>query len=123
MISYQVYKIIHITGIALLYMGLGGILLASASSGAIKGKAKLLGMVGHGVGLVFILVSGFGMLARLGIIQGGMPGWVYAKLVIWGLAGIFVSVAKRKAQHAGTVFVLFMALATTAAYVAIYKPF
>ena len=123
MISYQIYKIIHVTGIVLLYMGLGGILLVSASGGAIKGKAKLLGMVGHGVGLVFILVSGFGMLARLGIIQGGMPGWVYAKLVIWGLAGIFVSVAKRKAQHAGTVFVLFMALATTAAYVAIYKPF
>lgn len=122
MISYQVYKIIHITGIALLYMGLGGILLASASSGAVKGKAKMLGMIGHGVGLVFLLVSGFGMLARLGLVN-GMPNWVYAKLIIWGIAGVFVSVAKRKAQMAGTIFVLFTALATTAAYVAIYKPF
>ncbi|MFP5520527.1 MAG: hypothetical protein ACLGGX_11530 [Bdellovibrionia bacterium] len=76
----------------------------------------------HGVGLALILISGFGMAARLGLVS-GLPGWIHAKLAIWVLLGAGIALAKRKGAIGWPVAVLLMGLGTTAAYIAINKPF
>jgi hypothetical protein len=76
----------------------------------------------HGLGLLFIFVSGFGMAARLGLVQ-GLPTWVQAKIGIWLLLGVGVSLVKRKGSIGWPIAVLLMGLGTTAAFIAVNKPF
>ncbi|PIS11424.1 MAG: hypothetical protein COT73_04085 [Bdellovibrio sp. CG10_big_fil_rev_8_21_14_0_10_47_8] len=122
MISYEVYKILHIAGIALLCLGLGAVAASFASGSPIKPAVKMAGFIGHGLGLLLILIGGFGMAARLGLVH-GLPEWIYAKLGIWLVLGGVVAVAKRKSQWIVGLFVLFTALVSCAAWIAITKPF
>jgi|SRR6185312_9168592 len=120
--SFETYKIIHMLGLAFLMLGLGGVLFAFATSATVPAKVKMIGFATHGLGLLLIIVSGFGMAARLGFMQ-GLPGWLYGKLAIWVLLALGVSVAKRKASSAGLITFCFAALVGIAAWLAITKPF
>lgn len=119
MISYAVYKMVHYVGIFLLVFGLGGVLISHLAGFSLKGKAKFLGFLTHGLGMFLVLLGGFGMLARLGITS-GLPGWIYAKLGIWLLLGLAISLAKRKPSYFLSVVII--TLLSLAPYVAIYKP-
>lgn len=121
MISYQIYKIMHLSGIALILLGLGVILGAFASSPSAAPRLRMTGFVAHGLGLIAVLTGGFGMAARLGIVQ-GLPGWIYAKLAIWVLLGAAISLTKRKTSWGPGLVVLFTFLVGTATALAIYKP-
>jgi hypothetical protein len=72
--SYEVYRILHIAGLSMLALGLGGILLAP---GGAEGKASRLGVFLHGLGLLVMLVAGFGMMAKLAIAW-PWPGWLWS---------------------------------------------
>lgn len=120
--SYQFYKIMHLLGLMLLFFGFGGLLVSAYARVELKKAARIMGFVTHGVGLLFILVSGFGMAARLGMMT-GLPGWVKAKIVIWALLGIAISVVKRKGYIGWPVAILLWGLGTTAAMFAVTKPF
>jgi hypothetical protein len=123
-VPYQAYKLIH-------FLGIFSLLIAIAFSAAhvLRGgtradnpNRRLLGIV-HGVASFLILLGGFGMLARLGIVQGGLPGWVWGKLVIWVLAGASLGLVYRSAGLAKAMLVGVPLLALLAAYFALYKPF
>lgn len=122
MFSYQFYKVMHIIGIMMLFFGLGGLLLAYASQGQMKAKIKMIGFMAHGLGLLLVLVGGFGMAARLGLV-GGLPPWIHFKLLVWVLLGVAVSLLKRKSQWTSTLFAAILVLGSAAAFVATYKPF
>lgn len=122
MIDYQIYKILHISGIVLLMLGLSAVLFLHAIKAQIPGKLKMIAYASHGIGTFLILLGGFGMLARLGLAQ-SMPTWVHAKLAIWVVLALAVAVAKRKAQWTGIQIIFYTLLAATATYVAVYKPF
>jgi hypothetical protein len=109
-------------GLMLLFFGLGAILAANYSQVKLKTGARILGMVTHGVGLLFLLVGGFGMLAKMGI-MGQFPGWVHGKLLIWLLLGAGVSLAKRKAQWGWMLATAFIILGAISGYLALFKPF
>ena len=84
---------------------------------------RKLAFITHGLGLLLILVSGFGMLARMGLV-GGLPPWIHAKLTIWVLAGVAIAVAKRKSEKLAVwIYAATVLLGFTAAYIAIFKPF
>jgi len=112
MLSYGTYKIIHMVGLALLFFGLGSML----------GKARFLAFLSHGLGLLLLVVGGFGMAARLGLVH-SLPGWIYAKLFIWLLFGLSISLMKRRPQWANKSVVLFVGLVALAAWLANTKPF
>lgn len=77
----------------------------------------------HLAGVFLILLGGFGMLARLGIVQGtSWPGWVWAKVIIWGVLAIVAFLPRRFPRTAMPLLVLVPILAGVAAYMAIYKP-
>lgn len=122
MFPYEFYKVMHIVGIMLLFCGLGGVLFSFAMQKIVPGKWRALSFVTHGLGMLFVLIGGFGMAARLGMVS-GLPNWIYAKLIVWGLLGLAVSVAKRKAQHGLILIGLFTLLGFAGTYFAVYKPF
>ena len=122
MIPYQIYKLLHFAGLAMAFLGIGGIMIHHFSNhDTLKAKAKILAFSLHGVGLLFMLIGGFGMLARLGLIN-GLPGWVYAKLALWLLLGAMVGFAKRM-KNAWILSFILIAVVVTAAGFALYKPF
>lgn len=120
--TYQFYKIMHFLGLMTLFFGLGGMLVASFARVQLNKPARLMTFLTHGLGLMLLLVGGFGMMAKLGI-MGGMPGWLTGKLVIWALLGLVVSVIKRKGYIGWPLAILIIGLGTTASIFAINKPF
>ena len=63
---YEFYKILHLTGLVLLFSGLVSLLTLKAIGAEVNGAAKKFSFIAHGIGLFLILLSGFGLLARLG---------------------------------------------------------
>lgn len=119
--SAEYYKILHIIGIGLLFCGLIGVLFAFATRGTLQKGDRVFLFAMHGIGLLFIVVSGFGMLARMGL-TAELPSWAYAKLIIWILLALGISAAKRLYKHAKLVTLAFVLLLATAATIAILKP-
>lgn len=122
---YNIYKVIHIFGIALAFTAVGGLNVAvlNGATKASNAARKLISAL-HGTALFLLLLGGFGMLARLGLIQGhSFPGWLWAKIVIWLLLGGLVAIPYRKPELAKPLFVITPVLAAIAAWLAIYKPF
>jgi hypothetical protein len=91
----SLYRYIHLIGLSLVVMSLGGVLLHTINGGTKESNGFRKGvMMTHGIGLLLLLVAGFGMLAKLGI--HGVPVWVGIKLVVWAILGALVVVAYRK---------------------------
>jgi hypothetical protein len=63
------------------------------------------------------------MLARLGIMHGGLPGWIWAKLAIWIVVSAALVAVYRGSRFARLVLVALPLLVVLSAAVALYKPF
>jgi hypothetical protein len=83
---------------------------------------RLLAML-HGIGVFLILLGGFGMLARLGFMGQSFPGWVWAKIVIWGLLAAALVVPRRRPSLARPLLYALPLLGGLAVYMVVYKPF
>lgn len=123
MISYSVYKVVHLVGVMMVFLAIGGV-----AANAIAGRPRehlwrRPIAITHGVGMFLSLLGGFGLLARLGIVHGGLPGWVLAKLVIWGIFGALLAVALRKPVWGKAIWLIVILLGGAAAYLAGSKPF
>ncbi len=123
--SYEIYKIMHLAGVMLLFGGLGGL----AAVGALQPEAnkakpmRTLFMIFHGIGLLLMLVGGFGILARLKIGADAWGGWVYIKMVLWLGFGAAIVPLKRMPTLARVWLLLFVALGAVAAWLGVTKPF
>jgi len=120
MISYNVYKLAHLLGVIVLFLSLGGLTIDAIWGDRRGSRAQI--MATHGIGLFIILLGGFGMLARLGI-TGGLPGWIWGKLLIWVILGGVAALPYRFPALARPLWVLVPLLGLAAAYMALYKPF
>ena len=85
--TIQFYTWLHLAGIGLVLLATGGL-----AQGRDAGR-KLL-TIAHGVGLLLILVGGFGLLARYAI-HWPWPSWVFVKIVIWLAFGASLGLLKR----------------------------
>lgn len=120
---YYVYKIMHLVGILMLFLGYGGVILYSINGGTKATNAwRKPVAITHGIGLVLALVGGFGLLAKIGI-SWPWPGWVIVKMVIWLLLAALVGVATRSAATGKGLWWLLLLLGALAAYMAGVKPF
>lgn len=111
MISYPVYLILHLAGIVLTLLSIG------ALSQQIPEKKKIYSIT-HGVGLLFVLVGGFGLMARTGISHSAWPAWIYIKLFIWLIFGASIAIFKRLPQFSQYMWWATWVLFVTAAYLA-----
>jgi hypothetical protein len=123
MLSYEIYKLLHLFGIIMLFMSVGGVMLYALNGGTKADNTwRKTAAITHGIGLVFVLVAGFGLLARVGI-SWPWPGWVFVKLIIWlVLGGVTGLIYKLGPTGKGLWYVVIL-LGVIAAYMAIFKPF
>ena len=114
------YKVIHIAGLILLSLALGGMLLApepeSKNPEAKRSKATT---IMHGVALLAILVAGFGLVARGGY---GWPPWVIFKIGIWLLLGALPVLIRRDLVPRAAGWIIAFVAAGGAAYLGLIKP-
>ena len=124
MFSLSFYKVVHIVGIVLVMSALGAVAIHAVNGGTRQtNRARGLVAALHGIGVLLILVGGFGMLARLGFRHGAMfPGWLWVKLAIWVAAAALLMVPYRRPALAKPIYVALPILGGIAAYMAIYKP-
>ncbi len=121
---YSVYKLIHFLGMFTMVTA-----LAAISMHAIRGGTRADNphrrtlAAAHGIATFLVLLGGFGMLARLELIRGGLPAWVIVKLVIWVALAAALAVPNYGRGYARALLVALPLLAVSAAAVALYKPF
>ena len=122
MLSYSVYNFIHLAGILMIFFSLGGVVMHVANGGSRDNSFRKVAAITHGVGMVLVLIAGFGMLARLGI-HWPWPGWVTLKVLLWLVLGMALFLIYRFAHHARLMWWLVLALAIFTVYIVIFKPF
>jgi uncharacterized membrane protein SirB2 len=114
MFSYEFYKVIHLSSLMFLFSSLSVQLL---------GQKRKIFKILTGIATLFTLVSGMGLMARLGIGHGETwPLWIFVKLSIWLIVGIGgVIVAKRFPKLGFVTYFVMMSLFIVAALTANYK--
>ena len=117
--DYQTLRIIHLTGLALTFMGLAGALALKYAS-ATTGKQRWIFQAAHGAGLLLLLATGIALSLKLGL--PAPPLWLKAKLGIWLLAGGAMTLALRFSRFAGLILIFLGLLVLIAAWLAIIKP-
>src|SRR3972149_1535347 len=118
---FLVYKTFHLVGVMLTIVALGGMAIHAANGGTRdQSLTRRLTTATHGLGLLLVLVAGFGMLARLGGSGGGGGGAV--QVAIWLPLGPAAVAPSRRPQFARALFLIVPLLAALAAIVAITKP-
>lgn len=120
--SYEFYKILHILGLILLFTSLAAIIYGQTQDQQLSKSTKKYAFIGHGVGILLMLISGFGLAAKLQYF-GQLPNWIYAKLVIWLVLGAAIAIGKRKFQWGSKLMLLLVGLGVFAASLAVTKPF
>jgi len=115
--SLPFYHIIHLIAVMALFAGVG-----AALGGADNPGVRKFGAVLRGVGLLLLLVTGFGLLAKLQLMK-AMPVWVWLKLGIWLIAAVLPIFVRRKVLPATTAVFIALALGATAAWLGYLKPF
>lgn len=123
MIPYSFYKLVHLLGIFMLFLSVGGLIHHILNGGTKAANAwRKQTAITHGIGIFLILLGGFGMLARLGL-SWPFPGWVMAKIAIWIAMGGMLALVYRRPQSGRFFWLLVLVLGLGAAYLAILKPF
>jgi len=116
--TLQTYHFIHLIGLILVFVGYGGLLSSEGAKKAMKW---------HGIGLVISLVSGFGMLAKMGKgLPEGAPSlytqhWVIIKIALWLVLGFLPVLSKRRVLSPQVVVLLAILTGAALAYLGYFK--
>ena len=105
------YQVLHIIGISMVFLGYGA-LLARSMAAPENVSVRKLGSITSGIGLLLILVAGFGLVAKL---DNYTETWILVKFVIWLIFGGLIVLINRKPQLAMLLWCLLIALSATAA--------
>ena len=109
--DYTTYKIIHLVGIAALAIGLGGMMAG--------GNNRKVFSILQGLALLVMLVSGFGLLARLHL---GYPHFAIAKTVLWVVIGITPMFVRRFRVPLVAALIISLTLIGIMAWLGVVKP-
>ena len=119
------YKIIHFFGLFLLFTTVGAWAVHARNGGTKETNTsqRFIAML-HGFALFLVLLGGFGMLAKLGLAKTeNWPGWIYAKLGVWGLFGAMPIFFNRFARRAAIFWIGMPVIGALAAAVVIFRVF
>jgi uncharacterized membrane protein SirB2 len=111
--SPTVYHILHVISLLALY---GGTFYAFAAPAETRKATLAL----TGVASLLMLISGFGLLAKL---QLGFPGWVIVKLVCWLGLSALGGIGYRRRGAIGALKGTAFGLAAAAVFMVYARPF
>ncbi len=111
------YQILHVVGIIMIFMGYGALLARSLVKSDSKSVRKL-GSITSGIGLLLVLVAGFGMMAKLG--YSITTPWLIVKIIIWLALGGVITLINRKPELAKTLWWSILGLGALAAFMVYY---
>ena len=103
----------------MVFLAYGGLIVRSALGSDHKGIRRM-GAITSGVGLLLILVGGFGLLATM---QLGWPGWVLVKVAIWVILGAMIVAINRLPRLAQDLWWSTIILGLVALLMVVLKPF
>lgn len=106
------YQILHILGILLVFAGIGGLLAG--------GESYRTAMKLHGIGLLVLVIAGFGLIAKLKYPY--TSGWVIGKLAIFLILGMLPMLVKKRVLQPGVLVILAALLGGVAASLVYLKP-
>ncbi len=113
------YKVLHLAGVILLFFSLGGFALKAFAGGSATEDGRKVAAATHGLALLLLLVSGFGLLAKMGY---GFPTWAWIKIGLWLVLGGITVAVRRMPWYAKLWWLLIPALGLAAAYLGLTKP-
>ena len=114
-----IYQILHLSGLVLVFLSLGGAVVRSMSKSDEPAIRKLVGM-SHGIGMLLVFIAGFGLIAKTGV---GFQAWVFIKIGIWILLAVLFAIINRKPDLAGTLWYMVLLVAVIAIILVYRKPF
>ncbi len=117
--TVEIYRLLHLAGVLMVFLAFGG-LIGRSLLGVDGVKLKKLAGITSGVGLILVLLGGFGLLAKLSY---GFPGWAMVKLAVWIALGGLIAVANRKPNLAKCLWWGILILGLIAASMVVWKPF
>jgi len=116
-VPYEFYNVLHIGGIILVFMALGAALLHAGNGGTREHNPSRKLVAGlHGLGLLMIIVAGFGMLATRQLMVNGLPSFIHPKLLVWLLLGAAPAIIMRRPGTVPAMWVIIPLLGGVAAY-------
>ncbi len=114
--TIETYRIIHLAGLVLVSMGLGGVLLRPSA----ESKPNKAAAICHGIGLLAMLVAGFGLLAKRPY-DFPWPTFIFIKIGIWLLLGAMPALVKRGVVPIGLGWLVAALAGLSAVYLGIHK--
>jgi len=106
-----IYKIIHLIGISALALGVGGMMAGGE-------KRKTFAIL-QGIGLLVMLVSGFGLLAKLGL---GFPHFAIVKTALWLVIGMLPMLFRKLKTPLSVAILVSLTLVGIMAWLGVMKP-
>ena len=116
--SLQVFKIVHIVAVLLLFYAFGALAVQSTGDRKADRPKNRLYMALHGFALLVILITG---LAQVHLLKIGFPTWVKIKFDVWLLLGGAIILVARKPQWRSWIWILLLALASVAVAAAVIR--
>ena len=117
--SYEFYKVLHVSAVLLLFTSLGTLAASASAEGT---GLRRLAKVAHCAALTIIFVAGFGLMARLGMF-GEIATWAWLKIGIWLVLALATTVMRRKPDWALQIWLSVPVLGGVAVWLAVFKPF
>lgn len=109
--DHNTYKIIHLVGISILGLGVGGMMAGGANRKPFA--------ICQGIGLLVMLVSGVGMLHKLNL---GYPPFAIVKIVLWLVIGMLPLIFRKLKLPVGIAIVISLAMVSIMAWLGVMKP-
>lgn len=116
--SVQFYYYIHFIGMLMVFLAYGGLIVRSAAR-LDSPQIRRMGAITSGIGLLFLLVGGFGLQAKM---MHGWPIWIIIKIVIWIALGGLIVLINRKPAFAQWLWWATLLLGISAVTLGLYKP-
>jgi hypothetical protein len=110
----ETYRLLHVAGVMMLFLGIGGILASE------PGKGSKVFSALHGIGLLVMLVAGIGVVHKQPY---EWHPWVIAKIACWVVLGALPVLVRRGVLPRIGALLLALAVGVTAAWLALSKPF
>ena len=117
-----VVYLLHLIGIFMIFMALGGAVVRVVAKDESKELKRLIGIT-FGLGMILVIYGGMSLMVLREYAKGGMPSWLVVKLILWFVFAATFSLIIRKPDAAKSMWGAVILLGAIAVYMVYGRPF